>query len=101
MDFTKKIKKLQRRRAIYIIIAFLLIFLNIITDFLSYVEGDFKRYPEDSSGRIGYFIGSHFFIIFGLFLLFRVFKINKQITLFRKRQLDIVIDSVGSDLVKE
>ena len=101
MDFEKKIIKLQRRKAIYVIIAFLLIFLNIITDFLSYVEGDFKRYPEDPSSRLGYFIGSHFFIIFGLFLIYRVFKINKQIAHFRKRQLDTVIDSVGSDLLKE
>lgn len=100
-DFEKKIKKLRRRKAIYVIIACILILLNILTDFLSYIEGGFNRYPDDTSSGIGYFIGSHFFIIFGLFLLYRVFRINKQITHFRKRQFDIVIDSVGSDLLNE
>jgi uncharacterized membrane protein len=100
-DLEKKIKKSQRRKVIYVIVACVLILLNVITDFLSYIEGEFRRYPEDSSSRIGYFLGSHIFIIFGLFLFYRVFKINKQITYFRKRQFDMVVDSVGSDLLKE
>jgi len=100
-DFEKKIKKLKRRKAIYVIIACILILLNILTDFISFIEGGFKLYPEDSPSRIAYFLGAHFFIIFGIFLLYRVFKINKQITHFRKRQFDIVIDSVGSDFLNE
>ncbi len=100
-DFEKKIKKLQRRKAIYVIIACILILLNVLTDFISFIEGGFNKYPEDSAARLGYFLGAHFFITFGLFLLYRVFKINKQIIRFRKRQFDIVVDSVGSDLLKE
>jgi hypothetical protein len=101
IDFEKSIRRLQRRKTIYVIIACILILLNLFVDFISFIKGGFRLYPEDFSSWIGYFLGSHAFIIFALFLFYRVFKIKKRIEHFKKRQFDLVIDSVGMDILKE
>ncbi len=79
LDIEKKIKQLQKRKIIYVVIACFLILLNLLIDLISLAKGELVREVNNSSSGIGYFIGSQFFIIFGLFLLYRVFKLNRQI----------------------
>jgi hypothetical protein len=50
-DIEIKIRKLKKRKIIYVIIACFLILLNLLTDLLSFIEGKF------SSDDIGYNIG--------------------------------------------
>ncbi len=102
-DYEKKIGKLQRRRTIYIVTASFLIGLNLLLDLISFIEGDFYRnYNNPNPGTsIGYFLGSHIFILFGLLLFYRVTRISRRISWFRQEQLNDIVDAVGSDVVKE
>lgn len=103
IDYEKKIGKLQRRRTIYIVTASFLIGLNLLLDFISIIEGEFERnYKHDQiSKNVGYFLGSHIFILFGLLLIYRVAKIGKRIAWLRQEQLNDIVDTVGNDVVKE
>jgi|GEM_PF-2754136 len=102
-DYEKKIGKLQRRRTIYIVTASFLIGLNLLLDFISLIEGEFERnYNHDQiSKNVGYFLGSHIFILFGLLLVYRVTKITRRIKWLQQLQLNDILDAVGSDVVKE
>jgi hypothetical protein len=96
-DIERKIKKLQNRKIIYVVVACLLIALNLMVDLMNIAAGELNRVPGDGASRIGYFLGSHFFIIFGLLLLYRVFKINRQIAGFKNCQLQKTIDAIGEE----
>ncbi|WP_129132633.1 hypothetical protein [Lacibacter luteus] len=103
IDYDKKIGKLQRRRTIYLVTASFLICLNLLLDLISLIEGEFKRnYNQDAmSKNVGYFLGSHIFILFGLLLVYRVTKITRRIKSLQQLQLNDIVDAVGSDAVKE
>ncbi len=103
IDYDKKISKLQRRKTIYIVAASLLTGLNLLTDFMSFVEGEFARNynHEELSKNVGYFLGAHFFILFALLLIYRVTKITKRIKWLQELQLNDIVDAVGSDVVKD
>jgi hypothetical protein len=98
-DIEIKIRKLKKRKIIYVIIACFLILLNLLTDLLSFIEGKFSS--DDIGYNIGYMIGSHFFFIFGLFLFYRVFKINRRINELKQHAMNTVVDSIGSDVINE
>jgi hypothetical protein len=103
IDYGKKIRRLQRRKIIYIVIASFLIVLNLLVDLMSLQKGEFyKNYNDPGPGTsIGYFIGSHIFILFALLLFYRVFKIGKRIEFLNQQQLNDTVDAVGSGVVKE
>ncbi len=91
-----KIKKLKRRRVVYIIIAAILIALNLFTDLVNYAEGKLLKQSESASYNFGYIIGGHFFLLFGLLLFYRVLKIGKRINELKSHQLNEEIDAIGA-----
>jgi len=83
------------RRIIYIILGALLILLNILVDI---VNPDKSPMAEDENAyNIGYFIGSHFMILLGLFFLYLAFKLHKKIKARPDNELEKSIDDIGKN----
>ncbi len=66
---------MKLRKNIYLIIGIILIVLNLITDILNLSE----YHPNDAGYGIGYFIGSHIFLLVGIILLRMAYKINRKL----------------------
>jgi hypothetical protein len=98
VDIDLLIRKLKRRRTIYVVLGCVLIALNLIVDLLNIIEGEIVRESQSAGYSIGYFIGSHFFLLFGLLLFYRVYKINLRIKELQNHQLNSTIDSIGNDI---
>ncbi len=85
---------MKTRRNIYIGIGSILILLNVLVDIISFTE-----YTPESTGvgfSIGYFIGSHFLLIFGVILLRLAYRLNKRIKSREELTLDKSIDEIGA-----
>jgi uncharacterized membrane protein len=81
------------RRVVYFILGCLLILLNILVDI---VNPDKSPMAEDESAyNIGYFVGSHILIIFGLLFLFWAFRLHKKIKAMPDKELEKNIDDIG------
>ncbi len=82
------------RRAVYVVLGCIFILLNILIDI---VNPDRSPISENENGyAIGYFIGSHFLIIFGLIFLGLAFKVHKKIKAMRFNELEKNIDEIGN-----
>jgi uncharacterized membrane protein len=83
------------RRTIYIILGSLLILLNILVDI---VNPDKSPMAEDAGAYdIGYFVGSHILIVFGLLFLFWAYKLHKKIRTRPDDELEKNIDDIGKN----
>ncbi len=83
---------MKARRNVYLIIGSVLIILNLLLDITSLSE--YKS--QDSSYSIGYFIGSHFFMITGLVLYRMAYKINRRLKSNNPDSLEEDIKKIGS-----
>lgn len=84
---------MKTRKAIYIVSGSLLILLNVLVDI---VNPDKSPVAEnDQAYSIGYFIGSHFLIVFGLLFLFLAFRVNKKIKNRPADELENDINKIG------
>ena len=78
----------------YFLIGIILVVMNLLVDIVQFVED--KELPENASYSIGYFIGPHIFLIFGLILLRMGYKHHRKI-LRQQENLETKeqIDSIG------
>ncbi len=83
------------RRAIYIILGSLLILLNILVDIVTPDRSPMTQ--EADAYNIGYFVGSHILIIFGLLFLFLAFRLHKRIRARPDNELEKNIDDIGKN----
>ena len=83
---------MKARRTIYLIIGTILIVVNLFTDLIAVLDGEYSR---DISYSIGYFIGSHILMIFGLILIRMAFKIDRKIKNRKAIELEKDIDTIG------
>lgn len=73
------------RRNIYLILGAILILMNCITTLGRL--GEIRSQLTDVARGIGYLIGTHIFLIIGLFFLFGAYRVQKKIK--RKEQLSL------------
>jgi hypothetical protein len=85
---------MKAKRIIYLTVGILFVLLNLLTDIMELSE---KNYSGDNpSYSLGYFIGSHIFLFFGLVLLRLAYKQHKKIKIeMQNRELNNQIDSIG------
>jgi EamA domain-containing membrane protein RarD len=84
---------MKTRRTIYFCIGGFLILLNILADILSLRE--FFAKAESLDYSIGYFIGYHILMIFGIVLFREGLKLNKKIKLSEGFDADASIENIG------
>lgn len=82
---------MKTRKIIYTVIGSILIILNLLVDIAEL--GTIKTSKEDAGYSIGYFIGSHILLIFGLILLRMAYKLQKRM---KKKETQEMIDSIGN-----
>lgn len=80
---------MKTRRTVYITTGIFLIVLNIFVDIVNPDGGNDFSNPNFS---IGYFMGSHFFVIVGLVLLRLAYKVNQKI---KNKELSHLGRSIG------
>lgn len=64
--------------------------LNLLVDIVEFRRNSYSS--EDINFSIGYFLGLHFLLFIGLFLLGKAYKAQKMI---KKNQMKEIIDSIG------
>lgn len=87
---------MQTRRIIHIVIGWLFIILNLLSNLVRCSTGELK-YDLTANG-IGAIIGSHFLIFLGIWLLMQAKKIKKK-TISKKddKLLNEEIDQIGNN----
>lgn len=99
MDETAlRIKRIRKWKIIYVVVAIILIFFNILSAFVQLTSGSYSYVPESIAERIGYYIGSYIFLLFGLFLFLRVYNMEKLIMLLEQQQFEKNIDKIGDKI---
>jgi membrane-bound ClpP family serine protease len=78
------------RKNIYIILGIVLILLNLFVDFAEYIER--RSLKTDAAYSIGYFIGSHILLIFGMLLLRIAYKIHQKM---KRNEVQQMIEEIG------
>ena len=91
------IKRLKIYKAIYIAVALALILFNIITVIPYYELGVFFDGYSTWSQKLGYFLGRHLLIIFGLFLFLRAYFMNRKIIEMQNGDILDAIDEIGEN----
>jgi hypothetical protein len=81
------------RRAIYIILGSLFILVNILVDIIN--PDNSPMVTQGNAFSFGYFIGSHFLIIFGLVFLGLAYRVNKKIKRKQNNELEKNINEIG------
>ena len=81
------------RRNIYIVIGLFLIIVNFLVDIIQLLEKN--EYSGESSYNVGYFIGSHFLLLFGLLFLRTAYKVNRKIKSKADLALEKSIHNIG------
>lgn len=84
---------MKTRRSIYIVTGTILILLNILVDI---VNPDSTNTLTEGGFNIGYFLGSHFWVIIGLVLLRLAYKVNQKIKMKELSQLEKAVDEIGT-----
>ncbi len=84
---------MKTRRNIYFIIGTFLIILNLLVDLVNLP--DFFAEIESFDFNIGYIIGYHILMIFGIILLRLGYKLNKKIKLTEGFDVDASIENIG------
>jgi hypothetical protein len=84
---------MKTRRNIYYSIGVFLIVLNLLVDFVNLPE--FFTEVETYDFSIGYIIGYHFLMLFGIVLLRLGYKLNKKIKLSESFDIDASIENIG------
>jgi hypothetical protein len=92
-----RIKRIRKWKTIYIVVAIALILFNLLSAFVQLRRGGYRYMPEGTAERIGYYIGSYIFVLFGLFLFLRVYNMQKRIRLLEQQQLEKSIDKIGDE----
>ena len=85
---------MKAKRIIYLTAGILFVLLNLLTDIMELSE---KNYSGDNpSYSLGYFIGSHIFLLTGLVLLRLAYRQHKKIKIeMQNREVNNQIDSIG------
>ena len=86
---------MKTRRTIYIILGSFFILVNIMIDIINPDKSPMTE--NEGSYGVGYFIGSHFLMIFGLIFLGLAFKVHKKIKRVRSYDLEKDIDQIGNN----
>ncbi len=81
---------MKTRKALYLFIGIILITLNLIVDVIGWSENSYIF----NSYTIGYFIGSHILLIFGLVLLRMAYRLHKRL-MEKNNVLEKSIDNIG------
>lgn len=85
---------MKSRRGLYIIVGIILIVINLLIDLLEFSK--FNKGSNDSAYTIGYFIGSHVLLLFGLILLRIAYKLQQKIKKTDNNHLEESIDNIGN-----
>lgn len=94
-EIALRIKRIKKWKTIYVVVAIGLVLFNLLSAFVQLSRGGYRYAPEGTAERIGYYIGSYIFILFGLFLFLRVYWMQKRIRLLEQQQLEKSIDKIG------
>ncbi len=97
MSQETKIRRLKIYKAIYIVIALVLILINGVTLLPYYRLGVFFDGYGTWIQKVAYFISRHLLIFFGLFLLLRVYFMDRQIKELQNEILLDAIDEIGEE----
>ena len=89
------IKRLKIYKAIYIVIAVVLILSNGAILLPYYRLGVFFDGYGTWIQKVSYFISRHLLTVFGLFLLLRVYFMNRQIKELQRKKILDAIDKIG------
>lgn len=97
MSQETKIRRLKIYKAIYVVVALVLIVINGFILFPYYRLGVFFDGYGTLIQKIGYFLSRHFLILFGMFLFLRVYLMNRQIKQLQREILLDAIDEIGEE----
>ncbi|MBX3241375.1 MAG: hypothetical protein KIT80_17830 [Chitinophagaceae bacterium] len=90
----KSIDGMKIRRSAYLAIGVFLIILNILINITN--PYDMLYGPGGDSFNPGYFLGSNFFVIFGLVLLRLAYKVQQKIkTAIQMKEMEDAIREIG------
>lgn len=92
MHFRELKIKMKTRRTVYLIVGIILVVLNVLTDIIAIADGEYER---DFAFSVGYFLGSHILMLFGLILLRMAYMLNRKIRNMENKHLDKDIDTIG------
>ena len=84
---------MKTRRNLYIIIGSFLVLINLLSDLAAIGQGD--TLSKDLSFNIGYVIGAHFMLIFGILFLWLAYRLHKKIKAKNLAVLERTINSIG------
>ena len=84
---------MKTRRNLYIIIGSFLVLVNLLSDLAALGQGD--NLSNEMSFNIGYVIGAHFMLIFGILFLWLAYRLHKKIKAKNLASLETTIESIG------
>lgn len=87
---------MKTRRIIYVTIGSILVLINLLFDLMTWSEYNAAA-STTQAYDIGYFLGSHILLIFGLVFLRLAYKLNKRIKKAPGDELEESINSIGKN----
>ena len=84
---------MKTRRAIYIVLGFIFILLDILTTLVS--RNDFRNRLNGDSYNLGYLLGSQVFLYIGIVFLYAAHRVKKKMKAKKQSELDDAINRIG------
>ena len=81
---------MKTRRKIYLYLGIALVVLNVLVDIVEISDG--REFNQGTAFSIGYFIGSHILLIFGLVFLRLAARLQKKI---KAKEMHNMIEDIG------